>query len=371
VKIPPKIDADQGRFRQIVRGHVRKNLKRYISEGEMIGRVGGDQVRIPVHRLNLPRIQHGSSEGGGTGQGPGDVGDPLGPGDPGQEGAGQAGQDPGEHDLEVDVSLEELAEMLGEELELPRIEPKGKSQLKTTVERYTGIRSVGPESLRHFKRTYREALKRMIASGMYDPQNPVIIPAREDRRYRSWKLSHQPESNAVLLYMMDVSGSMGDEQKAIVRIESFWIDTWLRSQYDGLETRYIIHDAEAREVDRETFFHTRESGGTMISSAYQLCHEIMLADYPADEWNIYPFHFSDGDNWSGDDTRRCVDLLQGEILPAVNQFGYGQVRSPYGSGKFIEDLESSLGEVENLVTSRIDDREGIVGSIRDFLGKGR
>ena len=70
---------------------------------------------------------------------------------------------------------------------------------------------------------------------------------------------------------MDVSGSMGDEQKEIVRIETFWLDTWLRHQYKGLECRYIIHDAVAREVDRETFFHTRESGGTMISSAYKLC----------------------------------------------------------------------------------------------------
>src|SRR5206468_10715821 len=69
--------------------------------------------------------------------------------------------------------------------------------------------------------------------------------------------------------------SMGDEQKEIVRIESFWIDTWLRSNYKGLETRYIIHDAVAREVDRETFFHTRESGGTMISSAYKLCKELI------------------------------------------------------------------------------------------------
>ena len=59
--------------------------------------------------------------------------------------------------------------------------------------------------------------------------------------------------------MMDVSGSMGDEQKEIVRIESFWIDTWLRSQYQGIESRYIIHDAMAKEVDRDTFFQTRES----------------------------------------------------------------------------------------------------------------
>ena len=118
--------------------------------------------------------------------------------------------------------------------------------------------------------------------------------------------------------MMDVSGSMGDEQKEIVRIESFWIDAWLQKQYKGLESRYIIHDAVAREVDRETFFHTRESGGTMISSAYKLCSQLIDDHYPPDEWNIYPFHFSDGDNWSMDDTLLCVELLKNEA-PAARE----------------------------------------------------
>ena len=144
--------------------------------------------------------------------------------------------------------------------------------------------------------------------------------------------------------MMDVSGSMGDEQKEIVRIESFWIDTWLTKQYKGLETRFIIHDAVAREVDRDTFFHTRESGGTMISSAYKLCAQIIDDDYPPDEWNIYPFHFSDGDNWSMDDTLACVELLKKKLLPRVNMFAYGQVESPYGSGQFIKDLREHFAQ---------------------------
>jgi uncharacterized sporulation protein YeaH/YhbH (DUF444 family) len=171
--------------------------------------------------------------------------------------------------------------------------------------------------------------------------------------------------------MMDVSGSMGDEQKEIVRIESFWLDTWLRHQYKGLETRYIIHDAVAREVDRDTFFHTRESGGTMISSAYKLARDIIKAEYPSSSWNIYPFHFSDGDNWSADDTRLCIDLLKGEILPQVNQFAYGQVESPYGSGQFIKDLREHVGESTNVALSEIADKDAIYSSIKDFLGKGR
>jgi uncharacterized sporulation protein YeaH/YhbH (DUF444 family) len=238
------------------------------------------------------------------------VGQSLGPGQvqPG-DGHGQAGQGEGEHALEVDVTLDELAQILGEELQLPNIERRQNEKIVTQKIKYTGINTTGPESLRHFKRTFKQALKRQIATGTYDPAKPVIIPTREDRRYRSYKLQDLPETNAVIIYMMDVSGSMGDEQKEIVRIESFWLDTWLRHQYKGLEARYIIHDAVAREVDRDTFFHTRESGGTMISSAYKLCAQIMDDSYPAAEWNVYPFHFSDGDNWSMDDTLSCVDLL--------------------------------------------------------------
>ncbi len=88
----------------------------------------------------------------------------------------------------------------------------------------------------------------------------MVIPVREDKLYRSWNPVPLPHSNAVVLYLMDVSGSMTDDQKEIVRIEAFWIDTWLKSQYDGVTTRYIIHDAVASEVDQHTFYHTRESG---------------------------------------------------------------------------------------------------------------
>jgi hypothetical protein len=181
----------------------------------------------------------------------------------------------------------------------------------------------------------------------------------------------KPESNAVILYMMDVSGSMGDEQKDIVRIEAFWIDTWLQSQYRNLDTRYIVHDAAAKEVDANTFFHVRESGGTKISSALELCLKLVREQYPPDEWNIYPFHFSDGDNWGTDDTKLCVQILQEHLLPVVNMFCYGQVKSAYGSGKFKKDLEEALPGAENLVLSEIPDKNGILDSIRTFLGKGK
>jgi sporulation protein YhbH len=371
IRVSLKIDQDHGRFRQIVRGKIRQNLRKYISQGELMGRKGKDVVSIPIPQIDIPRFRFGDKQKGGVGQGDGDPGDPVGQGDEKAPGQGKAGSDAGDHSLEVDVTLDELAEILGEELALPDIQDKGKNRISNAHDRYSGIRRVGPESLRHFKRTYREALKRMIASGSFAPDKPVVVPIPDDKRFRSWKTITEPVANAVIIYMMDVSGSMGEEQKEIVRIESFWIDAWLTKQYKGLESRFIIHDAVAREVDRETFFHTRESGGTMISSAYKLCTQMIESDYPAAEWNIYPFHFSDGDNWSMDDTLSCVELLKKQLLPKVNMFAYGQVESPYGSGQFIKDVREHFASDDRVVTSEIRDKDAIVGSIKDFLGKGK
>ncbi len=364
-----KIEQDLQRFRKLVRGKVKSNLSKYISRGEMIGKKGNDYVSIPIPSINPPQFRYGKKNSGGVGVGPGQPGQPLTQPQDG-EGEPQAGDSPGGHILEVDLTMEELADILGEELALPRIEPRGKKNIVTEKDKYTSIRSVGPESLKHFKRTFKRALKRQISAGVYNPVEPVVVPVREDKQYRAWKEVPKPDSVAVVIYMMDVSGSMTDEQKEIVRIESFWIDTWIKKHYDGVETVYIIHDAVAQEVDEHTFYHTRESGGTKISSAYELCDKIIDARYPPSQWNIYAFHFSDGDNW-GDDVPKCLELLSGTMLPKLNLFGYGQVESPYGSGEFFDHIHELVDDHENVVVSRIPDREAILGSIKEFLSTGR
>ena len=363
-----KIDKDLQRFRKIVRGKVKSSLSKYISRGEMIGKKGNDLVSIPLPSINLPEFRFGKKNSGGVGVGDGDPGQPL--TQPDGEAEGGAGDTPGGHILEVELTMAELAELLGEELALPRIEPKGKKNIVSIKDRYSSIRTVGPESLRHFKRTYREALKRQISSGTYNPGDPIIVPERSDKRYRSWKEFPQPEAVACVIYMMDVSGSMTDEQKEIVRIESFWIDTWIKAHYKGIERVYIIHDAAAKEVDEHTFYHTRESGGTKISAAYELAHRIIEKRYSPQEWNLYAFHFSDGDNW-GDDVPRCLKVLRDKLLPAVNLFGYGQVESPYGSGEFYEHITELTDEFPHLLANRIPDRDAILASIKEFLGTGR
>ncbi len=366
-----KIDRDTTRFRQIVRGKVRENLRRYVNHGEMIGRKGRDLVSIPLPQLDIPHFRYGQNGRGGVGQGEGQPGQPIARGDEEGDGPGTAGSDEGRHIVEVDVTLEELAEILGEELELPRIEPKGVAKLDQDKARYRSIRRVGPESLRHFKRTYVEAMKRQVIEGSYNHVQPRVIPFKGDRRYRSWEMISEPQANAVIVYMMDVSGSMTDEQKGIVRTEAFWIDTWLRSQYDGLERRYIIHDAAATEVDEHTFYHTRESGGTRISSAYRVCTELLDRGFPESDWNIYLFQFSDGDNW-GEDSRKALGLLKEGLIPRSNLFCYGQVESPYGSGEYIRALEAEFGhDHDKVVLSEIENKDAIFDSIKLFLGKGR
>ncbi|MCZ6602146.1 MAG: DUF444 family protein [Planctomycetota bacterium] len=364
-----KIEKDHARFQSIVRGKIRENLRKYITHSELIGRKGKNIVSIPLPQIEPPAFRFDPREGGGVGQGEGDSGEPI--GQENADGGSQAGDQPGEHVLEVDLTLEELAAILGEGLELPRIEPRGNRTISTGRDKYTSIHRSGPEALRHFRRTYRQALKRQIASGQYNFKNPMVFPIRDDRRYRSRKVQPQPESAAVIIYMMDVSGSMGFEQKEIVRIESFWLDTWLRSQYRSLETKYIVHDVAAKQVDQHTFFHIRESGGTKISSAYVVANKLIDQSYPPDQWNIYLFHFSDGDNWGGDDTKRCVEILKESLIPKSNLFCYGQVKSAYGSGQFVKDLRESFPEEEKVVLSEITSKDAIYDSIRDFLGKGK
>jgi sporulation protein YhbH len=362
-----RIDSDRARFKKIVRGAVRSGIRKYLSRGELIGRRGKDLVSIPLPELEIPRFRFGRANQG-VGQGEGNPGDPVAI-DPDAAGTGEAGSEPGEHILEVEMTIEELAEIMAEELALPNIEPRGKKNIAAEKDKYVGIAKTGPESLRHFKRTFRQALRRQIMSGTYDSKDPRVWPVKEDKRYRSWRTTFEPESNAVIIYMMDVSGSMGDTQKEIVRLTSFWIDTWLTSQYKGVERRFIIHDAAAREVDSETFFHTRESGGTRISSAYEVCLNLIREKFSPEDYNIYPFHFTDGDNFHDDD-EKALKLLE-ELLPTANIFCYGQVDGAYGSGHFLKLLQEKAPDEEKVLSAEIKDKDGIYDALKAFLGTGR
>ena len=281
-----KIDQDHSRFRAIVRGKIRQNLRRYVSQGELMGKQGKEVVSIPIPHIDIPRFRFQDKEMGGVGQGEGDPGDPL--SQPGQEGEGEgkkAGEGEGDHVLEVDVTWTSSPTSSVRSWSSRDIEDKGQEQPSSSSHDKLRRGSVGsgPESLRHFKRTYREALKRQIAHGHLQaigqprsscrrPTTSASVPGRP---------TTEPVANAVIIYMMDVSGSMGDEQKEIVRIESFWIDAWLTKQYKGLESRFIIHDCgRARGRPRHVLQHARERRHDDQPAPTSSAAQMIETDYP-------------------------------------------------------------------------------------------
>ena len=356
------IEPDVKRFRDIVKGKVREDLTEYITSDEIIAQHGNDMISVPVKEITIPRFIFGANDKG-VGEGEGEDGD--GPG--GRRG----GTGEGKHLREEKFHIEELADLLGEELKLPRIKPRLTSGLEDAVPRYEGISRRGPPALRDHKRTFKEALKRAVAEESYDDQDPSIVPIKDDFRYRSARLKPRPKTNAVIFYVIDVSGSMGEEEKSLARNTAFWTDAWIDRQYQGTEKCYIIHDVSAKVVDRDTFFTTRESGGTVISSAYQLAKEQMFGRFSPDEWNIYLFHFSDGDNSSPADSQKALDLLKQDILPYVNLFGYVEIGASRTGGGFIEFLQPHLQDQEAAVLTHMGDRNDIIPVIKDLLGTGR
>ncbi len=148
-----RIDRDLHRFQDIVRGRIKENLRRYITHGRVDRPPGQGRISIPVPRIDIPRFRYGARTRPGSASARAAEGEDPYRRDSEGEGQGTAGEEPGQHMLEVDVSIDELAKILGEELELPRIEPQGEATSTRPRYRYSGIRRSGPESLRHFKRT--------------------------------------------------------------------------------------------------------------------------------------------------------------------------------------------------------------------------
>lgn len=308
------IIEDHKRFKDIVKGKVRENLRRFIAQDHMIGKQEDKYIKIPIPYIDIPHFRYGPKQMGGVGQGSGSA-----QGTDGSPGSGNqnAGDQPGDHLLEVEFTVDEIVDLIAQELQLPNIQPKGNKYISSESKKYTTIAPVGPDSLRHFKQTYKKALKRLIASGQYQYDSPIVIPERQDFLYRSPKTLLEKQAQAVIFYIMDVSGSMREEQKQIVRITSFWLHAWIKRFYKGIKNRFIVHDAQAQEVNEETFFRISEAGGTLISSSYKLVQSIIEKEYPVNEWNIYIFQFSDGDNWNADDTRLCINLLK--LFPSQGQ----------------------------------------------------
>ncbi|NMM53777.1 sporulation protein YhbH [Paenibacillus aquistagni] len=314
---------DQARHQQKVRDAIKQNLPDLVTEENIIMSDGKQIIKVPIRSLDEFRFMYNYNKKKHVGQGDGDsqVGDVLGTDREAQgPGKGQkAGDQHGADVVEAEISIAELENMLFEELELPNLKQKDKDQLEITDIRFNDIRKKGIMSNIDKKRTILENLRRNALTGK--PGIHGISP--DDLRFKTWEEIVKPHSNAVIIAMMDTSGSMGSFEKYCARSFFFWMTRFLRRQYEKVEIVFIAHHTEAKEVSEEDFFTRGESGGTICSSAYMKALEIIDRRYPTSSYNIYPFHFSDGDNLTSDN-ERCVKLI-GELLKRTNMFGYGEV----------------------------------------------
>ncbi|HKQ51004.1 MAG TPA: sporulation protein YhbH [Pyrinomonadaceae bacterium] len=366
---------DQDRHRERVKEAIKKNLGSIVSNEAIILSDGKRTVKVPIRALDEYKFRYDYRKRKHVGQGDGKtrVGDVVArEGQPGQGqgGGGQAGQDSGGEYYEAEVNIDEIAALIFEDLQLPFLEEKAKKAVQAKTTRFNEIRRTGVMANLDKRRMILENIKRNAREGGGARFGNV---RKEDLRFKTWEESLRYESNAVVLSLMDVSGSMGEFKKYIARSFFFWMVRFLRTKYDNVEIVFISHHTEAREVSEEQFFTQGESGGTVVSSAYQLALDIISARYNPRDWNIYPFHFSDGDNYYSDNEEAV--RLADQLIETCNLFGYGEIgeegASSYrrSSGALLSIFNDRLKNKERFVGVRIDDKEDVYPALKQFFGR--
>ncbi len=364
--------GNRERFMRRYKDQIREAVKRAVDGRGIRDLERGEEVRIPKKDLSEPVFHHGQGgmrevvHPGNQDYVRGDrIERPKG-GQGGGSGKGQASdQGEGEDDFSFALSKEEFMQVFFEDLALPHLV---RTQLAETPEwksHRAGFTSDGTPSNLHVVRSMRGAIGRRIAIGagsrrdlremqqqllalqqaaaQGDPQaRAAIKPLEEeiaalrlrlqripfldpiDLRFRNRVRVPVPTSKAVMFCLMDVSGSMDEGRKELSKRFFILLYLFLTRHYEKIDIVFIRHHTQAQEVDEENFFHARETGGTVVSSALVLMEEIIRERYKPGEWNIYGAQASDGDNWHHD-SGRCRELLADKLLPLCRYFAYVQV----------------------------------------------
>lgn len=387
--MPRRIDSDHKDFRDIVSGRIRKGLKKFIKSGEVFRRRGKNgKITIKIPAIDIPHFLHGKNPNG-VGRGEGNEGDVIGKDkDKGQSDGNQAGDSEGEGVI-VQIDMEDVLQFMKDELSLPNIQPKANANLEEVKIKYNNISLVGPESLRHTRRTMLTALKRLCGTGeinnLYEVPGVgepirIINPINSDKRYRQFKEIKIPSSNAVVIFARDASASMDEKKVAVVSDMAYWIDTYIRSFYERVERFYVWHDVLAHEVDAKDFYRVRYGGGTKCSSALKLISNQFDNRFPPATWNIYVFYFTDGENYD-DDNKQFVEILKKDFpenkvnLVSITQIGSYFYKNSVAEAIEKEIVDSTLGN--NIVVTEISQEqlnneekrnEAIINAIKDILG---
>ncbi len=375
--------GDRLRHRQKVRESIRENIADIISEESIIGKDKDRVIKVPLRGIKEYRFVYGENAPG-TGQGDGDSQPGQVVGKSSKDGPGQgdeqAGDRPGVDYYETDVTLEELIEIMFEDLELPNMERRALREVEAArTSKRKGYRKVGIRVRLDKRRTAKQRIMRKLASQHRDGAQAGELEAAQERRfpfheddlkYRHIEAEMRRESNAVVMCIMDTSGSMDTMKKYLARSFFFLLYQFISTKYRNVEIVFIAHHTEAREVTEEEFFHKGESGGTFISSGYQKALEIIAARYHPSLWNIYAFHCSDGDNFDSDNPAalRCAK----DLAEISNLFGYGEIK-PLGSRYYESSMLNVFRRLDaaNFQTVLIERKEDIWPSFKTFLAKER
>ncbi len=330
---------------------------------------------------------------------------PPGGGGSGGAGAGEAGQGSGEDQFSIVLSADEFLDFFLEDLELPRLERRQVAAMKAEIPRRAGYATAGSPANLAISRTMRNALARRTALNRPRPEEiaalqaeieaaeargadkdeiallmerisvlrrrtmmiPYIDPL--DIRYRRFEITPRPIAQAVMFCLMDVSGSMTEHMKDVAKRFFMLLYVFLKRRYEHVDVVFIRHTDEAKEVDEDTFFHSRETGGTRVSTAFDEMMRVASERYPLDSWNIYAAQASDGDNERADNAE-TVEILQNKVLPICQYFAYIEVGEPdrdMGLSSLWRTYET-LGESAPAMR-RVTSRQEIYPVFRDLFQK--
>lgn len=364
---------DRRRHRQMVEESIKKNLGSIIAEESIIGKSKDKTFKIPIRGIKEYQFIFGENRSQvASGKGNEEKGQKIPQrGQKGQNGDG-AGDAEGDEIYETEITLEDLVQYLFEDLDLPFMERKKFSYLETEKSsKRLGIQRKGIPPRLSRKRSMMERIKRKQSmertlKELDEEKETARFPFREeDLRYQRLKEELKPESNAVVICIMDNSGSMYLSKKYLARSFFFLLYQFVRYRYINVELVFINHTTTAKEVNEDDFFHRGESGGTLISSGYEKALEIIEERFSPAVWNIYAFHCSDGDNWPEDIERATQKAA--ELCKVCNLFGYGEITSSWANSSTMGDEYKYSLKNDNFVAVSIGSKEEIWPAFKELL----
>ncbi len=365
---------DRRRHRQLVEKSIKENLGDILSEESIIGEGKNKKFKIPIRGIKEYQFVYGrNSKGVATGVGDEKRGDKVGSANQRGKGNTGAGNNEGEDIYETEITLEELLDYITEDLDLPNLDRKKYSEIVTESSgRRQGYQKYGIKPRLAKKKTVmskiarKQGKKRALREENIEEEIERFPFKEEDLRYYRVKTKPKRESNAVMIFIMDVSGSMDSSKKFLARSFFFVLSKFLRRKYNNLAFEFISHTTVAKRVNEYEFFHKAESGGTYISSGLNLALDLINESYPPGMWNIYPVYASDGDNWT-EDNEKAIKAVK-ELSQISNMFGYAELLPSTYSTTMYYRFEKEIKE-NNFIPVIVKEKKDLWEALKLMLSK--